>query len=318
MQLRRAVAVSVLAILALAALAARPAAAQPGQPAPPAQRPPTLQQVRGLGLDSLAGPLAVHYSTGYAARAAEVQSTLRDGARFFADSLGLPTPVQVALLAQADWQRVSQVPYGVPHVQGGVVFIPAAGDGAIVDDFLRLEPQASAAARAKVAETGVSFADNARRMTDLIGYHELGHGYTDAYGIRAHTRWFNEFLATYMAYAYLHRMQPRLARGWEAMLQAKLDSPTPAHTSLAAFDSLYIRVGPENYNWYQAAFALRAAEVFHDQGLGFLPRVREAFPATEGGARLDAATVLARLEEIAPGFRAWADSLGTPPRASSP
>ena len=206
---------------------------------------------------------------------------------------------------------ISQVPYGVPYVQGGVVFIPAAGDGAISADFLGLEAGASAAVQEKVQETGMSFADNARRIPYLIGYHELGHGYTQGYGIRPHTRWFNEFLATYMAYAFLHRMRPPLARGWEAMMQAKLEAPAPTHTSLADFDRLYIRVGPENYNWYQSAFAMMAAEVFQAHGLGFLARVREAFPAGEGPA-LDSDAVLARLEQIHPGFRAWADRLGTP------
>lgn len=295
-------------VLAALVLVAGSVAGQPAGGPPPG----ALQQVRGLGLDSLAGPMPVHYSARFRRRAEEVQALLREGARFFADSLGLQTQVRVALLSEADWRRISQVPYGMPYVQGGVVFVPAAGDGAIADDFLRLEANASPAARAKVAETGVGFADNARRMTDLIGFHELGHVYTSAYGIAPHTRWFNEFLATYWAYAFLHRVRPPLARGWEAMLQAKLDAPAPAHTLLADFDSLYIRVGPANYNWYQAAFALQAAEVFQAHGLGFLAQVREAFPAQGGGPRLASDAVLARLEQIHPGFRAWADRLGTP------
>jgi hypothetical protein len=40
--------------------------------------------------------------------------------------------------------------------------------------------------------------------------------------------------------------------------------------------------------------------------------VREAFPAQPGGTRLTSEAVLARLEEIHPGFRAWADRLGAP------
>lgn len=283
-------------------LSATPAAAQSAAPSP-------QEQVRGLGLDSLAGPLPVHYSATFAHRAGEVQQILREGARFFADSLGLQTTVRVALLAEPEWRRVSPIPYGVPYVQGGVVFIPATGDGAISADFLRLEAGASPAVMAKVAQTGLSFGDNARRIGDLIGYHELGHGYTGAYGIRPHARWLGEFLATYMAYAFMHRAQPPLARGWEAMMQAKMDGPAPQHTSLADFERLYIRVGPENYNWYQAAFAMKAAEVFQAHGLGFLARLREVLPAGDGPA-LDSDTVLARLEQIHPGFRAWGDGLG--------
>lgn len=294
-----------LALACALGLSAIPAAAQPAAPS-------TLEQVRGLGLDSLAGPLPVHYSATFADRAREVQEILRQGARFFADSLGLQTTVRVALLAEPEWRRVSPIPYGVPYVQGGVVFIPATGDGVIAADFLRLEAGASPAVMAKVAQTGLGFGDNARRIGDLIGYHELGHGYTGAYGIRPHARWFGEFLATYMAYAFMHRAQPPLARGWEAMMQAKLDAPAPQHTSLADFERLYIRVGPENYNWYQAAFAVKAAEVFQAHGLGFLAQVRTAFPAGDGAA-LDSDAVLARLEAIHPGFRAWADALGASP-----
>ncbi|HEX6038099.1 hypothetical protein [Longimicrobium sp.] len=303
---RRAVPAFAALVLALSPVAA--AAQQTAAQTPP---PPMVDQVRGLGLDSLAGPLPVHYSAGFRDRAGEVQGILREGVRFFADSLGLAEmPVRVALLTEADWQRVSRVPYGVPFVQGGVVVMPAAGDGPIAADFLAAEPGASAAARELVARTGLSFADNARRMTDLIGYHELGHGYTTAYGIQTHARWFNEFMATYMAYAFLDRMRPPLARGWEAMLRARLDGARPAHTSLAAFDSLYIRVGPENYNWYQAAFALQAAEVFRAEGLAFLPRLREAFPVQPPGTpRLGGDEVVARLETLHPGFRAWAEGL---------
>lgn len=293
----------VLASAAALLLGALPLAAQT-----PAQ-PSALDQVLGLGLDSLAGPLPVYHRADGRARAAEVQGILRQGARFFADSLGLETPVRVALLGRADWERVSRVPYGVPYVSGGVVFLPATPDGAIAADFLRLEPGASERVRALVAGTGRSFADNARGMTDLIGYHELGHGYSSRYGIRPHAKWFSEFLATYFAYAFLERTSPRLARSWEAMLQAKLDAPAPAHTSLDDFERLYFGVGPENYNWYQAAFALQAAEVFRAEGLGFLARVRERFPSAPAGEPLSSAAVLERLETIRPGFRAWGESI---------
>lgn len=284
-------------------LAAAPLRAQTPAAAPPAQ-PSPLEQVLALRLDSLAGPLPVYHGAGQRAHAAEVQAILRQGARFFADSLRLETPVRVALLGKPEWERVSRIPYGVPYVQGGVVFLPATPDGAIAEDFLRLEAGASEAARARVAATGWSFADNARRMTDLIGYHELGHGYTTRYGIRPHARWFNELLASYFAFAFLERTSPRLALAWEAMLRAKLEGPAPAHTSLDDFERLYIGVGPENYNWYQAALGVRAAELFRAEGLGFLARVRERFPAGPGEP-LPSAAVLERLEEIRPGFRAW-------------
>jgi hypothetical protein len=285
-----------LAILPL--LATAPAAAQ--NPAPP----PVIEQVRALGLDSLAGPLPMFHRPADRARAAEAQALLRQAAQFFADSLGLETRVHVVVLPKADWERVSRVPYGVPYISGGVVFLPATFEGAISEDFRKLEPGASEAVRARVAGTGVSFDENAARMTDLIGLHELGHSYAGQMGIRPHARWFSEFLASYFAYAFLERTSPRLAASWNAMLQAKLESPTPAHTTLDDFERLYTRVGPENYNWYQAVFSRQVAQVFRARGLGFIRAVQEQLPSAPGDP-LPAAAVMERLEQLHPGFQAW-------------
>jgi hypothetical protein len=293
-----------LALLPL--LAAVPAAAQtPTQnPAPP----PAIDQVRALGLDSLSAPLPVFHRPADRARATEAQALLREAARFFADSLGLETRVHVAVLPKADWERVSRVPYGVPYIQSGVVFLPATFDGAISEDFRKLQAGASPAVQALVAETGVSFDENAARMTDLIGLHELGHSYAGQMGIRPHARWFSEFLASYFAYAFLERAAPRLAPSWHAMLQAKLESPTPAHTTLDDFERLYIGVGPENYNWYQAVFARQVANVFRERGLGFIRVVQQQFPRTQGDP-IPSAAVVERLEAIHPGFQAWSANI---------
>jgi hypothetical protein len=295
-----------LSLVILPLLSAAPAAAQnPAQnPAPP----PVIEQVRALGLDSLAGPLPVFHRPADRARAAEAQALLREAAQFYADSLGLETRVHVAVLPKADWESVSRVPYGVPYIQGGVVFLPATFDGAISEDFRKLEPGASEAVRARVAATGVSFDENAARMTDLIGLHELGHSYAGQMGIRPHARWFSEFLASYFAHAFLERAAPRLAGSWNAMLQAKLESPTPAHTTLDDFERLYIRVGPENYNWYQAVFARHVAQVFRERGLGFIRVVQQQFPRTEGDP-IPSAAVVERLEAIHPGFQAWSGNI---------
>lgn len=61
----------------------------------------------------------------------------------------------------------------------------------------------------------------------------------------------------------------------------------------------------------QPAAAPPMLEQVRGLGLGFLARVREAFPATDGPA-LDSDAVLARLEALRPGFRARAERLGTP------
>jgi hypothetical protein len=270
---------------------------------------PCLIAVRRLRLDSLAGPVETYYSTGSQARAIQDQALLRKAERFFADSLRLETGIHLALLNEADWKRVSDHPYGLPHVsrEDRVAFLPATDDGVITRDFMRLERMLSDTVRAKMTREGVTFAEFALSMTDVIGLHELGHTYVTSYGIKPHTRWFNEFLASYFAFVFLQSTHPQQARLIEAMIEARFEQPPPAHTSLDDFEKFYGRtMPPENINWYQAVFMQQIIEVNRSQGLGFLRAVSHALPLAEPDS-VSPQTVLDRLNRIHPGFRAWAD-----------
>jgi len=273
---------------------------------------PCLIAVRALKLDSLPAPVQTYYSAGFQIRATQDQALLREAERFYADSLGLGTGISLALLNAADWKRVNNRPYGLPNlsISDRVAFLSATDDGVITMDLLRLEATLSDTVRAKVVREGISFAEFARSMTDVIGLHELGHTYVASYGINPHASWFNEFLSSYFAFAFLQSTHPRQARLIEAMIEARLERPPPAHTSLKDFEQFYGKaMSPDNINWYQAIFMQQVAEVSRSKGLGFLQTVRDAFPVAESDS-VSAGTVLERLERIHPGFRAWADRRG--------
>jgi len=273
-----------------------------------AQSPPScLATVRGLHLDSLPGPVPTYYSASFRGRAERDQALLRDAERFFADSLGLPPGLHLALLNEADWRRANNPqPYGLPHVCDRVAFLPATDDGVITMDMLRRESTLSDTVRAKIAREGVSFGEFARSMTDVLGLHELGHDYVTSYGINPHAAWFNEFLASYFGYVFLQTARPAQARLISAMVAARLEQPPPSHTSFEDFERLYgPTMNPDNINWYQAVFLQRIADVSPTQGLGFLRRVRAAFPLAEPDS-VSLESVLDRLEQIHPGFRVWA------------
>ncbi|CAN5814995.1 hypothetical protein BH23GEM3_BH23GEM3_12630 [soil metagenome] len=298
-------------LAALAAVTLLAGCATPAQP-PPTADPSggiTIAKVRALGVEMLPGPVPTYHTPGYAERARTLQRMVEEGRRFFADSLELRADVNLAILGEAEWARLTPVPYTIPFFSPGasLIFLPATTAGPIVDDYLASEPRLPAARLQQIERAGFSFEDGAHTMVDLIGYHELGHLYTPAYGIQPPGHWVNEFLATYFAYAYLRRAQPRLAELWDGMVQPAPDS-RPPHTSLADFDRLYFGVGPENYFWYQGTFAARVSEVFAERGLGFLVAVREAFPAGADTPQT-ADEVLNRFERIHPGFIAWAASL---------
>jgi hypothetical protein len=283
------------------------------EPAPPGEPPRdiSLAAVRDLGVDVLPGAVPAYHTPGYGERTAGLQRMVEEGRRFFSDSLDLRAEVNLAVLDEADCARLTPLPYTIPFFAAGaaIIFLPASTAGIIVDDYLASEPRLPAARLQQVRAARFSFVEGAHTMVDLIGYHELGHLYTRAYGIQPPGHWVEEFMATYFAYAYLRRAQPRLAEVWDAIVQPAPDT-RPAHTSLGDFDRLYINVGPENYFWYQGTFAARVTEVFNERGLGFITAVRDAFPVG-GEADLQPGVVLERFERIHPGFIAWAAALET-------
>jgi hypothetical protein len=129
----------------------------------------------------------------------------------------------------------------------------------------------------------------------------------------------NEWLASFVGYAFLHERRPAQARLWDAVLQGYVDAvPAPAHRSLADFDRLYFGVGARNYVWYQAQFQQRVREVHARQGIGFVDALRRAGLALgPDGADRDSAALLGALETIVPGWRSWAARVERGPTAAA-
>jgi hypothetical protein len=71
--------------------------------------------------------------------------------------------------------------------------------------------------------------------------------------------------------------------------------------------SITSRKYPGNYGWYQLALDQRVIEVYRQEGLDYLRTIRAQFAA--GGAKLDSAQVLDKLERITPGWQTWASRL---------
>jgi hypothetical protein len=309
-------AVTVVALLAVTAPADHPLAAQEpatnpaadpaGAPSADPSEGLTVAALRALGVEAVPGDVPTYHSPGYAHRAATLQRMVEDGRRFFADSLGLLADINLAVLSEEDWSRITQIPYTIPFFSPGaaMIVLPATTAGPVVDDYLDSQHRLPPSRLQRIRDAGFSFEEGAHTMVDLIGYHELGHLYTRAFGIQPPGHWVSEFLATYFAYAYLRRAQPHLAELWDGIVQPAPDT-RPAHMSLTDFDRLYFGVGPDNYFWYQGTFAARVSEVFAQRGLGFLTAVRDAFPAGTTDP-LPGDEVLARLEAIHPGFLVWA------------
>ncbi|HEV3482261.1 MAG TPA: hypothetical protein VGR97_08020 [Candidatus Acidoferrales bacterium] len=289
-----------------------------------------LEAVLQLNLPHHAGIVPVYYSSCCRERAFEIQNALESFASFYKEKLGIASDLSVAVLDESDWKRVSEKmppgllpngeklppglpPYGMTNVQPPplpraqyeyVAFIPTDDQGVITQNELADRPYATAATLRIFASAHLTYDDAARRFILHPAYHEVGHTLVRQYGIEVPNHWLNEMLASYFAYAYEKARDRETATIVEGF--TKMSSPPIAYTSLEDFEA-HPMMDTANYTWYQWQFESRIGEVYRQQGLGFLAKVRTAFP--KGTPDISVPDTVARLEAISPGFQAWAKAL---------
>jgi hypothetical protein len=196
----------------------------------------------------------------------------------------------------------------MPHIEFTawpelIIVLPATHDRGAIADLLRADGRAPAM--------------DVERVADAIGFHEFGHAfnvrylYSRARGTTALSlHWFDEFMATYFGQGYLWHAEGMASDPVRGELLAHV---TPRYATLAEFEAHYPAdfqspEGYANYGWYQARFADRARAVFRKQGLDFIRRVRDELP-WDRYAEWRTDELLRWLEDIEPGFIAWAQSL---------
>jgi hypothetical protein len=250
-----------------------------------AQQQPTAQQlVQSLNLPVSKGKITIYYANGYEKRAAEVRPLVEEMMAFYEKKLKIKQDFSVAILTKEQWTKSLPpfLPYGLPFVRNNIAFLPATNDGAVTTGAIALKSSATPALLKKIKQTGYDFESAAMKFTDLIGLHELGHVYTLAYGIKPPTRWLNEFLASYFAYAFLQAKHPKLATLMQAMgSDAYGNAVNPKYTTLEDFERLYSNVGVDNYSWFQGKFLQKGSQIYDAQKLKFLEAIKKAFPADE-------------------------------------
>jgi|GEM_PF-5563489 len=117
---------------------------------------------------------------------------------------------------------------------------------------------------------------------------------------------------------------------WDFMTYITLECYTPKFRTLE--DLMLGKIDAYDYHWYQSMFIQRANRVVENRGTDFIHEAQKLFPAESPGKTLSQKTeavynnmdsmsekeaarrlkkingeLISRLEEIAPGFKAWAD-----------
>lgn len=263
-------------------------------------RAPAIETVKELGLPVIEGPITAHYSNGARTRADSLVAFLGQSVEFFAGEVGLREDFALAVLDPESWAKVTPIPYGMPFVSGPpyLVCFPADNN----HELYRLISNGIAGS-GLVAKFGMEEPDLVNLFISLIGFHELGHIYSKKLSLAYPNNWIFEFMASYFAYFYLDENFPRYGQLWEEMSADLADRIEPAYRTLADFERLYVRVGVENYAWYQMVLLLRVVEVFQVRGGQFLGTLRDHKWQTKTQD-----FHLGEMELLMPGFLDWAEA----------
>ena len=268
-----------------------------------------LDEVKRLPVNVIEGEITVYHTEGYEDRALMLGQMLEEAKEFFEQSLGVSADISLAVLDRSHWLQIS-FPYGLPNyfINGGnLVLLPATiDDGVVVSGYLDKSGKASQSVLDKLESHNLTYDDAARRMVDVIGFHELGHIYNWAYELTTHRKWFEEMAASYFAWAYMDARHPELLAVFECVTQTSIDTIDPGFTSFEDLERLRTGVGVENYDWYQAMFIKRVSAIYPEHGLSFIEKAKVSL---ESDRKLTDEELLARLEEIAPGFIQWAEEV---------
>ncbi len=272
---------------------------------------PTLDAVTALKLPKQPGDVRLYYSACCRQRAMEVQSALEGCLHFYKEKLGVQVHLVAAVLDKSDYDRVigttpnPTAPYGMAGVSDArhIALIPATDDGIITKNLLAARNLATPETLNRLHLVHLTYEQAARRYILHAPLHELGHTLEYGYGIHAPTHWFDELLAHYIAYAYEKAKRPTTASIVEAF--TTLAVPPRTYTSLEDFESHYNKMDTANFTWYHRQFQARVIEIYTQQGVDFLTKMKAEFGAATSG-EMSTTELLSKLERISPGFRAWA------------
>lgn len=284
-----------------------------------------IEAVLRLHLPHQDGIAPLYYSVCCKERAIEIQESVQDELAFYKEKLGIKDNLSVAVLDEDDWDRVRQqlpdhrfYPYGLTNYQpsepvapsGYMIFIPADDNGVISKNLLSMRQYARPGTLELFASVHLTYDEAVRRVILQTAHHEVGHTLVYKYGIGQTCHFLNETLANYFAYAYEKERDQKTATVSDGIV--KLVIPSDAHaadaySSLEDFEAHYADMQPANYAWYQMQFGLHVLKMYNQQGLGFLVKVRSAFPKRT--TQMSVSETLSRLEAISLGFEAWSRRL---------
>jgi len=257
-----------------------------------------LEKVERLNLNTIDGSIKTYYTSGHKESAEKTLNLLHKSIHFYEANFDVRQSFALAVIDSGRWIRITQIPYGLPFVSGPpyIVCLPANSNNILSEIILTAMDGRDLHTQNEMTQEEI-----VNLFISLIGFHELGHIYADAYGISFPTKWIFEFAATYFAWFYLEQNFPGYSEIWGDVSDMLVQELAPSHTSLNDFEEMYVKVGVENYAWYQAVFMARVKEVYQQQGKEFLEKLKKHQWSSGSSSEY-----LNEMENISSGFTTWA------------
>lgn len=197
-----------------------------------------LDKVKTLNVSYAKGTyIPTYYSSDYGTKALQLQASLEKCVKYFHSTLHINIDsLYLTVFDDSDFKELNiSKPYGLPFVDGipPVVFLPANSSGIVAMQTKSLLVHLNE--KNILEETGYDFTGAIDKSVDMIGFHELGHLYSNKMGIQQklyNIFWLKEFVANYFAYSYLYRNEPLSDHLWTMMSDAIVKSWSPENQRL--------------------------------------------------------------------------------------
>jgi hypothetical protein len=202
---------------------------------------------------------------------------------------------------------------GAPGGAGWVVIQPATGDGPLADLITSARSSAPAEDWRRLDSGSTTPEALALRHMDMVVVHEYGHLLvrSGAIPIRYGQRWFQEFLATYLMYAFLASNHPELAKLYDAWDRIVLETARDPITDVNRYDNPE-SVTPAQLLWFYAATGSRARACYRQRGLDLIRDLSKSLNVS-GGWVMPNERLLPILESSCPGFERWTRDMRSDP-----
>lgn len=267
-----------------------------------------LNRLQSSCLSIDGGGVKTLYSDGFEKKAICVQKLMDEAISFYKKELDVNLDLVLFVSNEEDYYSFFQGPYGVPFIEEEhlphLVLMPCEA-GAVLKGALAVEEKLTIEFQKKAQVIGYNYKDMASTYVDLIALHEIGHAVLLQLGIGQINHWFNELMATYIAYSYMKAIYPVYGEIYMLMSQLFFREPNSfQRKELVVFDKEYDQIpleDPANYDWYQKRLNLMVKDIYDVYGLSFIEDVVRDFR----GKVWTHEETLAQMKETNPQVHQW-------------